>query len=111
MTDIRHVDLSISEYPVCDFCSSPNPLWLESCEDFDVYTAIMTDNTAEIGTSKGDWAACQVCHYLVRDQKWHTLERRAIDAIAARHPEFSRSKVREGVQTMHGRFREHRRPE
>ena len=110
MPEVRHVDLSVSEFPVCDFCSSPDPLWLESCEDFDVYTAILVDNTAEIGTSTGAWASCQVCHALVRERKWHTLERRAIDAICAKHPDFPRSRVAEGVQTMHGRFRQHRLP-
>lgn len=110
MVDIRHVDLSIADYPVCDFCSSPEPRYIESAEDFDVYFAIDAQGKPEIGTSTGGWSSCEPCHQLVRAQKWHTLERRAIDAIAAKHPEFSRTQVREGVRTMHAKFQQHRTP-
>jgi len=110
MPEVRHVDLSVSEFPVCDFCSDTEPRYLESAEDFDVYRAIDAQGVPEVGTSTGSWAACETCHQLVRARKWHTLERRATDAIMRKHPDFPRSKVAEGVQTMHGLFREHRLP-
>lgn len=110
MVDIRKVDLSIADYPVCDFCSSPEPRYVESAQDFDVYFAIDEQGKPEVGVSRGGWASCAACHELVRARKWYALERRAIDAIAAKHPEFSRSRVQEGVRTMHAKFQQHRSP-
>lgn len=102
---VEHIEVRVAEGAVCDFCSSEDPLFTEHAEDFD--TPITPNAT---GHSEGGWSSCQACHDLVQGHRWHALERRATDLLAAKHPDIPRSRIAAGVKHMHMQFRNHRGP-
>lgn len=103
---VEHIEVRVAEGSVCDFCSSEDPLFVENAADFD--TPLEDPNIT--GHSEGGWASCQACHDLVQGHRWHALERRAIDLLAGKHPDFPRSRVAAGVRHMHMQFRLHKSP-
>jgi len=104
-------EVRVAPHPVCDFCSSAEPRYLEDCETFEVVGLNDAGGMAYIGKSDNDWAACEVCHQLVQGKKWRQLERRAVDAIQRKYPTMPRNRVQHGVQLIHGAFRTHKRVE
>ena len=103
---VEHIEVRVALGDVCDFCSSLDPLFVEYASDFDMALEAPWGNAH----SEGGWSSCQACHDLVRARKWHALERRATDIMAAKHPDMPRSRIAAGVQQMHAQFRHHRRP-
>jgi len=103
------VEMRVSESPVCDFCSSDEPRHDEPCADVETDRGnLPMFGGPYVANSIGAWASCETCHQLIAAGKWHTLERRATDAMCAKHPGFPRSRIAEGVQHMHATFRANR---
>lgn len=111
MPEERHVEMRVSESPVCDFCSSEEPRYQEPCADFETDRgSISTLGGPYVANSISAWASCEVCHQLIAQGKWHTLARRATDALCRKHPNAPRSYIAQGVEHMHNGFRQHRLP-
>ena len=99
----RVIEVRVSESPVCDFCSDPDPRYLE-----DARTFTATEIEGELYTrSTGAWAACAVCHRFVQSRDWKALEKRAVNQLQRKHPSIPRETIAAGVHTEHVRFRAH----
>jgi hypothetical protein len=102
-------EVRVSDSPVCDFCSSPEPRYLEDCETFEAWAMGHPSlPPALIGRSEGAWSACMPCHEMIQARKWAALQRRAVDALCRKWPEMPRSRVQKGVELIHGQFRAHK---
>jgi hypothetical protein len=86
----------------CDFCSSPDPPYLEEARPF---TFRLTSDLD--GRSESDWASCARCHELITDRNWIDLEARAVARMRRLHPDVPRASVEAGVHAIHVRFRAH----
>ena len=102
------VEVRVSDAPVCDFCSDAEPRYIEDCETFETWMIGPGLPPAFVGESQGGWSSCEPCHQLIAARKWHTLTRRATDAMVRKYPDMPRSRVQKGVEIIHGTFRAHK---
>lgn len=111
----------MDDQPICDFCSSPDIHWRYRAADFQhdrLITALVLPITIvgpiEIERkdidihwgSKGDWAACNVCHALIEANNRAKLTRRSAKTMLKRHPEITMS-LRDAIELigpMHAQF-------
>lgn len=93
--------------PKCDFCSSAEPRYLESAEDFEVTPASAPEGRS---VSTGDWSSCPECHVLVSEHKWAALERRAVEAMVPLYPDIPKNRIRAAIRYLHDKFRKHQPP-
>jgi hypothetical protein len=56
---------------VCDYCSDPEPPWVYPANDFPM-------PGLPNHVSRGEWAACQVCHELIENEDWGGLLERSV---------------------------------
>lgn len=84
----------------CDFCSSFQPVWSYPAQDF---IAVAEPIPQE---SLGGWAACDVCHSLIEQQKWQELADRSLRFLIKEHPEILlvRESARDQLIQIHQRF-------
>lgn len=97
-------EVRVSEAPVCDFCSSEEPRYLEDCEDFEAKPFDVTFKAM----SRGAWAACATCHTMIQHRHWKLLKERAVAALLSKYPSLPKSRVQHGVELIHGQFRNHK---
>lgn len=92
--------------PKCDFCSAHNPTWRYPCKSF-------TMNALQWG-SEGDFAACDICHKLIQEDRYGELNARSVNILyghltsddkkivslmlARMHAEFARNRTGEPVR-------------
>lgn len=57
---------------ICDFCSSTMPVWAYPARDFNA--PLMPQHV-----SRGGWAACDHCHYLISQNLWGELARWSLE--------------------------------
>lgn len=62
---------------MCDFCLSENARWALPVEDY---------RSSPNGENVGDWAACDECAELLRNNDWNNLTTKAHNAMLTRHP-------------------------
>jgi len=98
------MEVRVSPFPCCDFCSDVEPRFLENCESFQ---ATLLDGTV-VGRSRGDWASCAMCHALVQARDWRALKRRAVDAMQRKYPNIPKKRLDYGVDLIHRQFRTHK---
>jgi len=101
---MAELEVRVSPYPVCDFCSEVEPRYLEDCETF---MALPLDPSWP-ARSRGAWASCVPCHTLILARKWKPLQQRAVDAMLRKYPKMPKSRVQHGVELIHAQFRNHR---
>ena len=77
---------------VCDFCSDPNVHWSIVCQAFEIPEFFFG--------SSDDWAACDTCAELIRNDKWLELTRRSITTMDGVDP-----RMLPFLKKMHGLFR------
>jgi hypothetical protein len=103
------VEVRVSETPVCDFCSDPNPVRVFQASDF-----IMDKSTATLPAlgSRGGWTACEACGGFIDARNWERLRLRATDALSRKYqgiPGISRAMIKGIVDRAQKMFREHMR--
>jgi hypothetical protein len=91
--------------PVCDFCSTPDPIWRYPARTFLAYLV-----PSIAGESVGDWAACDTCHALIEVEDRRGLAQRSLDELISRHPEMREiaGVLYEELTALHWKFFEHR---
>lgn len=89
---------------ICDFCSSDKITWDYPCEDF------VVDGVG----SKGDWAACDICHDMITNKEWESLAVRTYNSPRARAEWraaaelLGRGRAIRTIKKLHLKFRAHR---
>jgi len=84
---------------VCDFCNDPHPTWSYPTSDFVGSETTEVTPEAKIHHthySRGDWAACDVCHGLIEADNIPGLKQRMRDVLLADIPPEVRPPI-EGV--------------
>ncbi len=91
--------------PVCDFCSTPAPIWRYPARTFLAYLF-----PTIAGESVGDWAACDTCHALIEVEDRRGLAQRSLDELISKHPEMSEAAgvLYEELTALHRKFFEYR---
>lgn len=102
------VELRVGPGNVCDFCSDEEPHYIEDCETFEAWALGPGLEALPIGISEGGWSSCVPCHEMIKARKWHTLQRRAVDAMVRKYPDMPKNRVQHGVEIIHGAFRAHK---
>jgi len=92
--------------PRCDFCSSPEPLWLYAAKTF------AAPGTGFSGVSVGAWAACELCAELIEADDRDGLASRSLAQIAGRNPILRDPSLRRDAErqvvALQAAFFEHR---
>jgi hypothetical protein len=83
---------------ICDFCSAPDPPYLERSPTFEVIG----------GVSEGDWASCEECHQLIAVRDWPALEKRGVKAMERKFPYAPPVVLEMSVKHLQTRFRANR---
>lgn len=81
---------------VCDFCSSPDPVWRHYAKPFTIRLRYM-NKELNINMSE-DWAACNICHFLIVNEEWDALLDRSLRTSEPEHKPF--------IEEVHQGFRE-----
>jgi hypothetical protein len=94
---------------VCDFCSKPEVKWSFLAETFIAFTT-----PTIVGSSVGNWAACDECRLLVEAENKERLLERSWESLLYDHPEILyleeryRVSLKNFIKTRHQQFFEHR---
>lgn len=87
---------------VCDFCSEPEVKWSYPAKD-------IASEELHWG-SRGDWAACEICHALIEKGERDKLAERSMQNFIRFNPEFAsepaeiRKEVADGIRMLHDIF-------
>ena len=92
------------EHGICDFCSDPNPQFIEMVPDFElvpgsgeVRQLVLDATGAKLPTdSVGGWATCEPCHTMIKENRRTDLLQRAVKA-ASRGGKFTAAALK-GLQ-------------
>lgn len=101
-----------TDKPVCDFCSSPKPVYKFLTKDFEAW---QTDEF--VGHSMGPWAACDPCGALVMAGDRAGLLEQSFTSLLYMHPEigflteYSKSEIKRRLKEVHDKFFKHRLPQ
>lgn len=94
---------------VCDFCSSPDPVWTYPCRSFTLGVSNIS-GFAEQG-SAGAWAACYPCSRLIEEGEDEDLSLRAISnqsELSSLLPRETQLGLAADLRRIHDKFRQHR---
>ena len=69
-------EVRVSDKPVCDFCSSPEPRWLFRCRNYVATDMLPNHGALPPNESVGGWLACHKCAVYVQRNDWNGLARR-----------------------------------
>ena len=97
------------EAMVCDFCSSPDVVWMFPADTFTMFRSEGADHV-----SLDDWAACEICAHLIEQELWDDLTRHAYQSFQAVNPTpigspMVAALVMEAVRGNTTRFQKHRK--
>lgn len=84
---MKKIVVPTPDQPVCDFCSAPEVKWRYPAIDT-TPIATVTDDAILFIDSKGDWAACDICHELIQAHDRRGLAERSIETLIRQHPEL-----------------------
>jgi len=88
---------------ICDFCSTPSPVWRYPCESFDRPVGGLRRR------SVGDWLACDTCSTLIEANEPIELARRALGIFLAKYGRrLPPTVLRADIASVHGQFLAHR---
>jgi len=91
-------------FPICDFCSEPNPSRIFESPDF---LMDMPDVPHQPVGSRGAWMACSTCGTFIDNGEWERLAVRALDHMAKKYPDTPRRILFDIIKRSHDLFREH----
>lgn len=98
--------------PWCDFCVDDEPLWFYPADDFRLIVAVdAADDPLKVKAehwSRGGWAACIACAYLIDRDDWKGLAVRAVTRYLILNPGSTGDKVAPIMADTHDGFRTHR---
>jgi hypothetical protein len=102
---MAEIECKISDVPVCDFCSSKEPAWEYSAEDF-----LDGEDTGVVQKSVGGWLACDACANRIEKKDWRGLAERGMDTPAAQLLEMvaGREEAIAEMMRFQAKFRDHR---
>jgi hypothetical protein len=100
MTRIGAGGSEVKREVICDFCSGSSVRWSYPAKTFRAF----------VGTSVGDWAACERCHHLIESGDRDGLMKRSLITFIVANPDMEprASEVMRNISALHAMFFENR---